>query len=80
MSKSRDLKRFFFAFANEVIVDKQGRIVIPANLRESAGLSKEAMIIGASSHIEIWDKQRWEDTSSKVTSQSIAKAMDSLDF
>lgn len=80
MSKSRDLKRFFFAFANEVVVDKQGRIVIPANLRECAELGKEAMIIGASSHIEIWDKQRWEETSSKVTSQSIAQAMDALDF
>ena len=80
MSKSRALKRFFFASANEVVADKQGRIVIPANLREYAGLNRDAMIIGASSHIEIWDKKSWDEASSCVTSESIAEAMDALDF
>ena len=59
LTKSRTLQRYFFAGAADVEVDKQGRIVIPAKLREHAGLEKEIMIIGASSRAEIWDKERW---------------------
>lgn len=80
MSKSRGLKRFFFAGANEVTLDKQGRIVVPANLRQYAGLERDVMIIGASSHVEIWDKQKWDELYSSITSQSVAEAMDELGF
>jgi MraZ protein len=80
MSKSRDLKRFFFSSANEVTADKQGRIVVPPNLRADASLEHDVMIIGASSHIEIWDKKKWDEICSGITSQSIAEAMDELQF
>ena len=80
LSKSRDVQRFFFAGASDVVPDKQGRVVIPANLREYAGLTKDVMVIGASVRAEIWDKDRWLKSCGAVTSETIAEAMDSLGF
>ena len=58
---ARAFTRFFFSGATECELDKQGRILIPANLREYAGLDKDLIIIGVASRIEIWGKERWED-------------------
>ena len=80
MSKARDLQRFFFSSAVEVEADKQGRIVIPANLRSYAGLEKDILIIGASNRAEIWDKQRWEASCEALTSEQIAQAMEDIGF
>ena len=41
-------------------VDKQGRILIPGNLREFAGLQKDVVMVGVASRIEIWSRQKWE--------------------
>jgi len=60
-SSARNFVRFFFAGATEVEVDKLGRINIPQNLRDYASLSKEVCMIGVSTRVEIWDKQKWED-------------------
>ncbi len=80
MSKSRNLQRFLFAGACEVEPDKQGRVLIPANLREYAGLTKDVMVIGASNRAEIWDRDRWSQECSQLDSQSVADAMDELGF
>lgn len=80
LSKSRTLQRYFFAGAAEVEVDKQGRIVIPAKLREHAGLEKEIMIIGASSRAEIWNKDRWDQNCQDLTDETIEQAMEELGF
>lgn len=80
MSKTRSLQRFFFAGAIEVEPDKQGRILIPQNLREYAGLQKDIMIIGASNRAEIWDRQTYESSCSALTSDMVAEAMDELGF
>lgn len=40
-------------------VDNAGRIKIPASLRETAALDKDAVVIGNGDHIEIWDEERW---------------------
>lgn len=57
---ARSFVRFFFSGATECEVDKQGRILIPQNLREYAGLDKEIYIIGVSTRVEVWDKTKWE--------------------
>ncbi|MEF9983115.1 MAG: division/cell wall cluster transcriptional repressor MraZ [Oscillospiraceae bacterium] len=80
MSKSRNLQRFMFAGAIEVQADKQGRIIIPSNLREYAGLTKEIMIVGASVRAEIWDKESYDKINETLTADMIAEAMDDLDF
>ncbi|MBE5855238.1 MAG: division/cell wall cluster transcriptional repressor MraZ [Lachnospiraceae bacterium] len=51
--------RFFFAGAAEVEVDKQGRILIPSNLREYAGIEKEVVSVGVNTKVEIWSKERY---------------------
>ncbi|HHU48905.1 MAG: division/cell wall cluster transcriptional repressor MraZ [Caldicoprobacterales bacterium] len=58
--EARAFIRFFFAGAAECEADKQGRILIPANLREYASLEKELSIIGVSTRVEIWSRDAWE--------------------
>jgi len=73
----RAFVRFFFAGANECEVDKQGRILIPQNLREYAGLNKDIYVIGVSTRVEIWDKQRYEEYNSdqNISPDIIAQKM-----
>ncbi len=57
---ARQFARFLFSGATECELDKQGRIMLPLNLREFAGIDKDAVVIGVSSRIEIWSKEKWE--------------------
>ena len=59
---ARQFTRFFLAGAASVEVDKQGRILLPAVLREFAGITKDAVLVGVGSRVEIWSKDRWEGT------------------
>jgi MraZ protein len=58
---ARTFSRFIFAGAFEVDLDRQGRMVIPSNLRVWAGLNGEAVVVGARDHAEIWAPARWDD-------------------
>jgi MraZ protein len=55
----RDYSRVFFASASDEMPDKQGRITIPAALRDYAGLQRDCVVIGANTRLEIWDAQSW---------------------
>ena len=59
-SDARQFVRFLFSGATECELDKQGRINLPPNLREFASIEKDAVVIGVSSRVEIWSKERWE--------------------
>ena len=76
ISKARGLQRFFFSGAAEVQPDKQGRILIPQQLREHAKLNKEVTLIGTLNRVEIWDSEKWKDFNSNLTQESIEDAMD----
>lgn len=58
---ARAFTRFFFSGATESELDKQGRVNIPATLRNYALLEKECVVIGVSSRVEIWSKSNWEE-------------------
>ena len=58
---SRAFSRLFFSGAMEVEADKQGRILIPQNLREYAGIEKDVMFIGVSNRVEVWSEAAWKD-------------------
>ena len=51
--------RALFAYAADCEPDGQGRILIPAKLREYAGLTREVVVIGSFDRAEIWDAERW---------------------
>jgi MraZ protein len=57
---ARAFTRFFFSGATECEWDKQGRVNIPANLREHAQLVKDCVVIGVSNRVEVWSKELWE--------------------
>lgn len=57
---ARDFTRFLFGGAFEAECDKQGRVLLPPNLRRYAGLTKDAVIVGVGNHAEIWDTAKWQ--------------------
>ena len=59
LDEVKALQRVFISSAVELPLDKQGRILIPANLRDFAGLEKETVLVGMTQRIEIWSKERW---------------------
>ena len=75
---ARAFVRFVLAGAAGVEVDKQGRILLPASLREFAALEKDVVLIGVGSRIEIWSRERWEDTASFDDMDTIAEHMAEL--
>jgi len=56
----RDYSRVFFAGASDEALDKQGRVTIPPALRTYAGLSRDCVVVGANTRLEIWDSKAWE--------------------
>ena len=72
---ARNFTRFFFSSAIECEIDSQGRILISQNLREFAELKKEVVIIGVSSRIEIWSKEKWDEYNESQDSEDIAEKM-----
>lgn len=71
--KVRDYSRIFFASASHEVPDGQGRITVPQQLRQYAGLAKECVVIGANTRIEVWDAQAWQEYLDN-TEQSFADA------
>ena len=75
---ARSFVRFFLAGATECEIDKQGRFLIPANLRTVAGLEKEALIIGVGTRLEIWNKETWLKCDENISAEEIAENMANL--
>ena len=57
----RLVQRQIFAGAFDAELDRQGRILIPAYLRDEADLGTEAVVAGIRDHAEIWSTKRWDD-------------------
>ena len=74
----RQFTRFFLAGAASVEVDKQGRILLPAVLREFADITKDAVLIGVGNRIEIWSRDRWEGTVTYQDMEEITRHMAEL--
>jgi MraZ protein len=63
---ARTFQRFIFGAAFEVELDRQGRLVVPAVLREFASLEAEAVVVGSRDHLELWSPARWAEYSSRM--------------
>jgi MraZ protein len=66
---ARTFARHMFSGAQTCAPDQQGRISLPGNLRQYAGIEDEAIVIGLCTHLEVWSPQRWQE----VNDQTIAE-------
>lgn len=78
--KARRVKRYYFANAFDAQLDAQGRILIPANLREFADLQKDVVVIGQLDHAEIWDSEKWRVYNEEIDAESVAADVEDMDF
>jgi len=79
----QQLRRVAFAGYTEVVLDKQGRIQLPAHLRKSGKLERDVVLAGVGRCFEIWDKERFEallEQSSEDVSAELARADIKLPF
>ncbi len=58
--RARRYSRVFFASAHDEKPDKQGRVTIPPSLRDYAGLTRDLVVVGADTRLEIWDNAAWQ--------------------
>jgi len=77
---ARDFVRFFLSGAVVAETDKQGRFLIPSNLREYATLDKDTVVTGVGTRIEIWEKNKWKkyNSTENISAEQLADNMASL--
>ena len=68
---ARVFQRYIFGAALEVELDRQGRLVIPAVLREFAQLGEEAIVVGSRDHLELWSPPRWAEYSARMDDPAV---------
>jgi len=78
--EERAFKRFFFSNACDVLLDDQGRILIPSSHKIYAGIKKDVVIVGVGNKIELWSREKWEDYKNKKISSSLSKFSKILDI
>lgn len=81
-ANARAFVRFFFSGATEANLDKQGRVVIPQVLRDYARLTRDVVVIGVSTRVEIWSREEWERYAgeAEVSYEAIAEQIAGLDL
>ncbi len=73
--------RPLFAYAAKCELDTQGRILIPQNLRDFAGLTKNVTVVGCNNHAELWDAAAWNEINLiETTPENISAVMEELEF
>ena len=77
----RKKMRPFFACAAKCELEAQGRALLPAPLREFAGLKKNVAVVGCDDHAELWDSETWTPIhADETTPEYIASIMKELNF
>lgn len=75
---ARKITRFFLAGATGCEIDKQGRVLLPAVLREFAELEKDVVMVGIMNRVEIWSKERWNSANAFDDMEEVAEQMNDL--
>jgi MraZ protein len=77
---ARQLQRLMVGNATELELDGHGRILLPANLREFAFLTRDAVLIGQGARFELWDEARWNQRCSEWVSSDASAGDLPADF
>jgi MraZ protein len=78
-TNGRLFSRFVFSGASPAELDRQGRVLVPAFLRDAIGLAGEAVVVGTRDHVEIWAPDRWDDYRRALDDpQALAQAFEGL--
>ena len=80
LAASLDIQRLLIGSKEELELDKQGRFLIPANLRKYAALDKDVVVVGIGTRAEIWNSDNWEAFNDKLieNSEAITAKMETL--
>ena len=69
LSRDRMIQRRFLAPAQEIEIDRSGRIAIPPTLRDYAGLHKDCIVLGINSYVEVWDEETYRTYETETDDQ-----------
>lgn len=72
----RRLRRLLFSGASQPEPDKQGRILIPSDMRQYASLTRDVTLIGVDDHVEIWDAETWNSYNETLDLTEVANGLD----
>ncbi len=76
---ARTLRRHLYGSAFEVVLDRQGRFVLPQTLRDAAGLESEVVVVGAGNRLELWSPDRWSRYSEQMDQpEALAESLQGL--
>jgi transcriptional regulator MraZ len=77
--RSRTLRRMLYGSAYEIVLDRQGRFVLPPSLRQDARIETEVVLVGAGNRIELWSPERWSALSEQMSQpEAIAESLHGL--
>ena len=79
-TQAREIARFIYSNAAEVQPDSQGRVLIPGELLEYAGIVKSAVVVGCGRRAEIWAEEAWNEKNNAEASGSLTELMINLGF
>lgn len=74
-TQSSELKRFLFAGSCDCVPDAQGRVTLPQQLIDYAGLEKNVLIVGAADHIEIWNEESFTQDRESISKDALTATM-----
>ena len=76
----RDFVRFVLASAEDVELDRQGRMTVPSHLREYAKIERDAVVVGVGSRLEIWSLLNWQRYLARVQAEATSIASELKDL
>lgn len=79
-TRQRDVTRYLLAGAVDLDLDRQGRVILPAHLRQHAGIEREVVVVGLISRLEIWSRTAWQSYIEKAqkSAPQIAEQIEEL--
>lgn len=78
--QSREAQLNLYAFAAQVQPDKQGRILIPADLRQLVGIDRDVTVVGVGRHAEIWDSATWAERRARLSAKTLRQTFEELEL